>query len=444
MNLVAILGILFVAFGIIYSYCLWWGRRQTQEDFEVKRQSLFAGVVYAGVFVTMAALMFFERSLPIGPYAFLMFACLGILYAAAKWPIIKYWLIGLPILCCIGTVFLGMAVPAIHLMWYEYILYALFWALFVGLFVIFDYVPCSSFLQGLIWGISAAIALLVPFNIPLFFSVLGSVLLFVIWSLSKVMVKWHMPNLGIYASLLFGFLWGALFTFALINHAVLPVILMLNCYIFALTFGLFLLWQVKRQIKISYVEFYKSLPPSAQVSTINAVLTRCGLLSCMGILLWHFGTLHLQLGFCVVALIIFLDLYNRLRDGGAPAPTIRQVISSMVQGIKVCVSGERKELPEMVSLGEEINELPEEPVAPIEEEKKSVVKKSTVSVKKEKSAPKKAVATAKKEKKVEPKKAAVKKVAPKKAAPKKVAPKKQAVSSGKKTVAGKGKKRKKK
>ena len=45
-----------------------------------------------------------------------------------------------------------------------------------------------------------------------------------------MMAKWNTPTLGNCASVLVGFLWGGLFTFALMHNAILPVVLMLNCW----------------------------------------------------------------------------------------------------------------------------------------------------------------------------------------------------------------------
>ena len=341
MDLLLVFGVLFVAFWGVYATCLLWRRYQTEQAFEAKKQLVFAGVIYGGVLLTMTLFMGLGGVVPVPSYAFLMLASVGLVCAVTWWPNVRSWFVGLPVLCCIGTLVFAFGLP-FDFAWYECILYALFWSVFVGLFVLFDQVPCCSVLQSFIWGLAAVIAFVL--RIPLFFAMLGSSLWIVLWSLSKVMVKWQTPNLGNCAAVLVGFLWGGLFTFALMHNAILPVVLMLNCYIFAMTFGLFLLRQVSRQLNCSYIQFYQSLPPKAQVLTVNAILTRCGLLSVLGVLLWHMQDMYMSMGFCVIILIVFLDLYNRIKDGGAPAPSIRQVISSMVEGIKVGVQSGKQAL----------------------------------------------------------------------------------------------------
>ncbi|MBP5343981.1 MAG: hypothetical protein J6Y85_02780 [Alphaproteobacteria bacterium] len=353
-SLPLVLGTLFVTFFCIYLGCLLWRKRQTDRSFEIKKQPLLAGAVYLGTLMPVAVVVFGGWLLPLSVYAFFVFTGLILLYSLVRWNNIKYWLLGLPILCCFGTMILTGLIPSSSVAWYEYVLYALFWSLFVGIFVVFDRIPCCSYLQGIIWGGSALLALMVLSNIPLFFSIVGSVLFVVILGLSKVMVKWQVPNLGPYAAVLVGFLWGALFTVALMYHQFLPVILMLNSYIFALTFGLVLMWKFIRKSKGKGADFGQAISSEALASIFGYILKYCGLLSCIGILLWsatiaypEIATASVWTGVGVVILIFFLNLYNCIRDGGAPAPRIRDLISNAVQGVKVGIVAAKKEVAEM-------------------------------------------------------------------------------------------------
>ena len=383
----SLIGILFIAFWGVYAGCLLWRKRQTDEVFEIKKYPLLAGAIYSAVFLSLAAVMFVGRLCPVKVYAYLMISGLGLLYAVARWNNIKYWLCGMPVLCSLGVLVFVCSFPGLSFVWYEYILYALFWALFVGLFVVFDRVHCCSYLQGLIWGGATLLALLlsmiIPTHIPLFFSVLGSILLVIMLGIGKILIKWQIPILGVYASVLVGFLWGALFTFALMNHKILSVALMLNNYIFALTFGLLLLWKLTRKLKISYMDFYQVFSSNAQASTLGAVLKNCGALSCLGVLLWSLGNAHPELGgmnfyagIGIIVLICYLNLYNRIQDGGAPPPRIRDILSSAVQGIKVGIANGKQEVKEMVSLREVKKESASfSPKKAVSKTKKKITKK---------------------------------------------------------------------
>ena len=387
-----VVGILFITFLSVYAGCLLWRKYQTKEDFEVKKYPLLAGAIYLGVLLPLAAVMFVGWVCPVKVYAYLMIAGLAVLYAAARWNKLNYWLYGTPVLCLFGVMILTSLFPGVSFAWYEYILYALFWALFMGLFVIFDQVPCCSYLQGLIWGGSALLALLlsmlIPSHIPWFFTVLGSLLLVVVFGLSKILIMWQIPVFGIYASVLISFLWGGLFTFALMSHKVLAVVLMLNSYIFALTFGLFMLWKVTRKLKISCMDFYQTLPSNAQntqAPILGVILKYCGALSCLGVLIWSLGsaypeleTTNFYIGIGVVMLIFYLNLYNRIQDGGAPAPGVRDILSSAVQGIKTGIVSGKQEVKQMVALSEtqKTKQTPSKTAAIAKTKRKAVKAKS--------------------------------------------------------------------
>ena len=374
--------VLFVAFWSVFGCCSWWQQSKTEKEFEKLKQPMLCRTIYAGVFGTAAVLWYFYSFVPVIPYAFLMIASLGLVYADKRLPSVRTWWLVLAGTCFAGVLALAYAIPGLQLTWYEHILYPLFWFGFVGLFMLFDQVPCCSVLQSFIWGIAAVFAVML--RIPLLFSILGSALWVVLWSLSKVMVRWNMPSLGRSASIVVGFLWGFVFTLAVAYHAVLPVMFMLNCYIFALTFGLFLVWQMTKKIDgTSYLKLYQALPPKAQLLTVNAILTHCGLLSLLGVLFWHISDGDLPSGYYIFAVIVFLDLYYRIKEGGEPAPGIKQLFSEMKAGIKTGIAHTKQELANRGWGKTESSEKETTTAAgPAQKRQKAVVTKRTVKRKK--------------------------------------------------------------
>ena len=334
MELLLMLGIFVVAFwGVYGGYALWF-HKKTNVEVQIKTGPMLASLLYCGVFLSIAALMMTGFKMPITLYGFLMIASIALLYAGVKVRRLRYWCIGLPVICYGGVFLLSQISPDIYITWYSAVGYALFWAMFIGLFVMFDRAPCCSFIQGLIWGGSAFLGLLALSDVPIFFTVIGSVLFIVIWSLNKIMAKLQMFHFGYYLSLLASFLWGSLFTFALMNGAYSTVVLMLNAYIFALTFGIVLCIKFMKKYNISHTGLGSIFSVGSQELAIHAVLMRSGLLSALGILLWNVSMPRLWIVVMTVMLIVFIDLYNRLLDGGAPAPTLRQLISSTYNGVK--------------------------------------------------------------------------------------------------------------
>ena len=346
LNLIFIFGVLLLIAWGAYWGCMW-GLHKNPKITVANREFIQGVFAYGSLFVALSLLGVLGITLPWRLCAFWALVGLLLIYGISKSSNKVLWGIAFPLIGFVGTFAMEAAMGDTYISVGSRLGYTAFWAAFMGIFVGLDKIPFSSVIQCLIWGATALFGLIVLPHIPVVFTLTGSILFCIAWAISKVMTHLRTACFGRCVAAFMAFMWGGLFTFAMMRGAFWTTVLMLNTYLFIITFGILLFWQFMRQFKISGNDLMNRVSVETQQASTRCLLTHSGLLCILGILVWGAFMPKMGIGLTIMMAVVFIDLYNRLRDGGAAAPGVRDILSSMTEGVKVGVRSGYDELKSM-------------------------------------------------------------------------------------------------
>ncbi|MBQ3695595.1 MAG: hypothetical protein II938_01320 [Alphaproteobacteria bacterium] len=363
-------------FGTLIGFSFW----IKKQDENVLVNRLPAGVgafLFGALILGLAYCCAFFLKPSLAAYTWIVVVSFAILYCSARFESLKSKAIWMPLVCVAGTYALQKLVPgSIDLVYGGCV--ALVWMVVMGTVMFFDRLPLVNFLTLGTWAIAFTTLYVLSGFGSSEIATLGLLALAPLWALLNVLTHRMVGSFGPYASALLGFIMGGIVAMCLLTHSYGSVFMMTSYYLFEIFFfvlgllGFHPLGMNRGQFALSVV-----LSKNNPVPVMRIVFFKLLIIALIAALVWQ-NNKNIFIYLIGIAVINWVDTYNRFKAGGAPAPGIRQ----MWQETKI----------QLKNLWQERGRLMENwtaPAKPDQKEKKAAPKKKTQAKKTTHVSPKK-------------------------------------------------------
>ena len=285
-----------------------------------------------GMMMALAASVTVSTTLTPKIYATLILPLFVILYACLRCPRKKLFIMWAPLICFGGTYALQTVLPNVILTWPDRIMGTLLWLCVMGAVVWFDKLPFVSTLTVTAWALLLGLVCVSIGTIPLALVVLLGICASVLWAIERELSKHREGHLGYSAASVLGFVMGGVIAGSYwcgANGAIVPLLgyYLFEIALFTLTFmNLHPLGMTRGEFAYQAV-----MTQENGVRVLSMLFKRLLVFSLIGGMVWG-TTAFYRLGFILI--IVWLDLYNRLRLRGGPLPTCRELLKDTGASIK--------------------------------------------------------------------------------------------------------------
>ncbi len=306
-------------FGNMYGFYVWTTKQNPKKSSNYLDIGSAIFMLGSFIFGLAASNMIFGRP-PLAQYTWIICLAFLIIYCTERFRSILAKIIWIPLVCAIGTYVLHKAFP-IPFDWIQAVSLTLVWSIIMAVVIFFDKLPLLNFLTIATWTMAfTAMYVLNSFGSPQI-SVLGLITLAILWGILNILARYGKGQFGPYTSTLLGFIMGGMIAICLISESYGSALAMLGYYIFeGFFFTLALLgFHPFRMEKGNFV-LTKVMENNTPAAIIRIVFYHLLILSLLAVFVWQVNKIGILL---ILILVVFMDIYNRFKSGGTPAPTIR-------------------------------------------------------------------------------------------------------------------------
>ena len=312
-------------------------------------------------------------------YTWMIGVLFGLLYLAARFCHIKAKIVWVPLMCLVGTYVLHKAIPVIPMTPMNVMAMFASWTTIMSLVMFFDRLPLLNFLTLGAWTLAFAVMSCLNMNaVPPQIAAISLLLMAPLWGVISVLSRRGDGSLGTYGSTFLGFIMGGIVAICTGAGSYGSALALSAYYLFELGFFIVALIGLHPMgMEKGSFAFGTILMRGDPVPVVKVVFFRLIILSLLASMMWRTNRLGIL---TVIIMLIMLDLYNRFKVAGAPAPTIKEMWCDTKEGLKKLWKQERGPKTKEVAVAVERKPVKSQK-APAKKQKVSV-KKTTKKTKK--------------------------------------------------------------